>query len=186
MPEYINVAKGQAGDWVGILFAAYSLFAVFAASVMAPLADRLGRKAVYAAALVIGGLSYLSFGFIPSGESITVNLLITSVVLPRVQWLLIPMIGIGIAWAAMLAMPYAILAGSRRRKKRVSTWEYSIHDSSPQIVSGLLAGWLVTEWFDNQVVHIIYVAGLAMVAAGLAVFRVKDNASISEAETVAG
>ncbi len=177
IPASIAIAKGQAGDWVGILFAAYSLFAVFAAAAIAPLANKLGRKIVYSGALILGGIGYLSFGLIPSGELIEVDLLITSTQLPSgALWLLLPMLGVGIAWAAILAMPYAILAGKLPSDKMgVYMGVFNFTIAAPQIISGLIAGWLVTQWFDNQVIQIIYLAGFAMLAASLAVYFVDDK-----------
>lgn len=177
IPESIGIAKGQAGDWVGILFAAYSLFAVFAAASLAPLADRLGRKTVYAGALLLGAVGYFSFGLIPGGEPVELNMLVTIVTVPSgAIWLLLPMIGVGIAWAAILAMPYAILAGSLPAEKTgVYMGVFNFTIAAPQIVSGLTAGWLVTHLFDNDVISIIYLAAVAMLLAAVAVLFVDDK-----------
>ncbi len=178
VPAAVNLAKGQAGDWVGILFAAYSLFAVFAAALLAPIANRIGRKIVYAGALALGALGYYSFGLIPGGDMMQLNLLITEVSVPSgAVWLLLPMIGVGIAWAAILAMPYAILAGALPPEKTgVYMGVFNFTIAAPQIVSGLTAGWLVTHLFDNNVIQIIYLAAAAMLAAAIAVLFVNDSA----------
>ena len=113
IPEFVINAKGAAGDWVGIMFAAYSLFAAIFSVFLAKLADKIGRKFVYSGSLALGGLSYISFIFFQDLTPVTVNLLITQVEVPAgAVNLMLPMVGVGIAWAAILAMPYAILAGS--------------------------------------------------------------------------
>ncbi len=61
MPDFVVAAKGAAGDWVGILFAAYSVFAAVFSVFLARLADRFGRKTIYAGSLLLGGIGYISF-----------------------------------------------------------------------------------------------------------------------------
>ena len=122
-------------------------------------------------------MGYFSFGLIPGGEPVELNLFVTSVTVPSgAIWLLVPMIGVGIAWAAILAMPYAILAGTLPAEKTgVYMGVFNFTIAAPQIVSGLTAGWLVTHLFDNDVISIIYLAAIAMVLAAVAVVFVDDK-----------
>jgi maltose/moltooligosaccharide transporter len=113
VPAHIAAAKGAAGDWVGILYAGYSLFAVLFSLLMAKLANVFGRKFVYSFSLLAGGAGYLSFVLFTDPSMTHVDLLITQIEIPRgALGLMLPMVGVGIAWAAILAMPYAILAGA--------------------------------------------------------------------------
>jgi maltose/moltooligosaccharide transporter len=189
-PEYLNsvdvpasiiAAKGAAGDWVGILFAAYSLFAAIFSVILAKLADKIGRKVVYAGSLFIGGISYISFLFFQDLTPTTVNLLITEVTVPvGAVNLVLPMIGIGIAWAAILAMPYAMLAGALPANKTgVYMGIFNFTIAMPQIVCGLSAGFILKYAFDNEAVNIIVVSGVAMIIAGFAVFRVKEHVQVT-------
>ena len=177
VPESISIAMGAAGDWVGILFAAYSVFAAIFSIFLAKLADTLGRKTVYAGALVLGGLSYVSFLAFQDLTMVNVNLLITEVTVPvGAVKLLIPMIGVGIAWAAILAMPYAMLAGSLPANKTgVYMGIFNFTVAAPQIVSGLTAGWILSSVFDNDAKYIIVVAGISMLIGAIAVFFVKET-----------
>ncbi len=176
VPEAIIMAKGAAGDWVGILFAAYSVFAAIFSIFLAKLADKFGRKIIYAGALALGGLSYVSFLFFQDLTMVNVNLLITEVTVPLgAVKLLIPMIGVGIAWAAILAMPYAMLAGALPADKTgVYMGIFNFTVAAPQIVSGLTAGWILSSVFDNDAKYIIVVAGVSMVIGAIAVFFVKE------------
>jgi len=176
VPEAIIMAKGAAGDWVGILFAAYSVFAAIFSIFLAKLADKFGRKTIYAGALALGGLSYVSFLFFQDLTMVNVNLLITEVTVPLgAVKLLIPMIGVGIAWAAILAMPYAMLAGALPADKTgVYMGIFNFTVAAPQIVSGLTAGWILSSVFDNDAKYIIVVAGVSMVIGAIAVFFVKE------------
>lgn len=181
IPQEILAAKGAAGDWVGILFAAYSLFAALFAIVLTQLANRFGRKFVYSMSLLIGGLSYLSFFCFNNSELIQVNLWFTQITLPLgALHLLFPMIGIGIAWAAILALPYAILASSLPADKTgVYMGIFNFTIAAPQIVSGLLAGQLLKYMFDNNAVYIVMLAGVCMILGAIAVVFVRDSDSLT-------
>jgi maltose/moltooligosaccharide transporter len=177
IPDHIAAAKGAAGDWVGILFAGYSLFAAIFSLLLTKLANKFGRKLVYSFSLLAGGVGYLSFYFITNSEPTMVNLLITTIEVPQgAVDLFIPMIGIGMAWAAILAMPYAILAGSLPANKTgVYMGIFNFTIAAPQIVSGLFAGWILSSVFDNQAIYIIMLAGVSMILGSLSVYFVKDN-----------
>ncbi len=177
IPADIAAAKGAAGDWVGILFAAYSLFAAFFSIVLAKLANTFGRKLVYSLSLLAGGLGYLSFTFIQNPEPTLVNLLITEITVPQgAVSLFIPMIGVGIAWAAILAMPYSILAGALPvNKTGVYMGIFNFTIAAPQIVSGIFAGWILNSVFNNHAINIIMLAGVSMVLGALSVYFVQEK-----------
>ncbi len=176
IPQDIVLAKGAAGDWVGILFAAYSVFAAVFSVFLARLADKFGRKLVYSLSLLAGGLGYVSFLVFQDLTPTNVDLLITEVTVPLgAVKLLIPMIGIGIAWAAILAMPYAMLAGALPPQKTgVYMGIFNFTVAVPQIVAGLFSGLILSSVFDNEAKYIIVVAGVSMIAGALAVFFVKE------------
>jgi len=178
VPAHIAQAKGTAGDWVGIIFAAYALCAAFASLVMAKVANKIGRKLTYSLSLLAGGIGFLSIMLIQSSELTLVNLGITQIEVPQgAVALFIPMIGIGMAWAAILAMPYAILAGSLPVKQTgVYMGIFNFTIAAPQIISGIFAGWILTSVFDNQAIYIIMMAGVSMILAAFSVYFVKENA----------
>ncbi|MFC4699144.1 MFS transporter [Glaciecola siphonariae] len=177
IPLEIVAAKGAAGDWVGIIFAAYSLFAAIFSIFLAKLADKIGRKVVYASALALGGISYISFMFFQDLTPVDVNLLFTQVTVPMgALYLLLPMVGVGIAWAAILAMPYAMLAGSLPADKTgiyMGIFNFTI--AAPQILSALTAGLILKYVFDNVAINIIALAGVLMLCAAISVFFVKET-----------
>lgn len=177
VPAHIAAAKGAAGDWVGILFAGYSLFAAIFSIVLAKIANTLGRKPTYAVSLLLGGLGYISFLLFQGGAPTQVNLLITEVTVPSgALGLLLPMVGVGIAWAAILAMPYAILSDSLPASKTgVYMGIFNFTIAAPQIVSALVAGQVLKGIFDNQAIYIIVLAGVFMVLGALSVFFVREE-----------
>ncbi|WP_057830450.1 MFS transporter [Colwellia sp. TT2012] len=185
IPEHIAQAKGSAGDWVGIIFAAYMFFAAIWSVFMAKVASKIGRKLTYSLSLLAGGIGYISIMFIQSSEPTLVNLVITEITVPQgAVSLFLPMIGIGMAWAAILAMPYAILAGSIPVKQTgVYMGIFNFTIAAPQIVSGIFAGWILTAVFDNQAIYIIMLAGGSMILAALSVYFVKED---TEQEVITG
>lgn len=186
IPPEIAAAKGAAGDWVGIIFAAYSLFAALFSIVLTRIANRLGRKLTYSLSLLAGGLGYMSFILFQNADIVHVDLLITQVDIPQGALdLLIPMIGIGIAWAAILAMPYAILAGSLPADKTgVYMGIFNFTIAAPQIVSGLVAGQILKYVFHNEAIYIVMLAGVFMILGALSVYFVQDNNATSDAAPV--
>lgn len=178
IPQAIAQAKGAAGDWVGIIFAAYSLFAAIYSVILPKLAHKIGRKQAYALSLLAGGLGYLAIMLITPSEPVLVNLLITQVTVPQgAISLFVPMLGVGMAWAAILAMPYAILANTLPAKKTgiyMGIFNFTI--AVPQIVSGIFAGFILSQVFNNQAIYIISLAGVSMLLAAISVYFVEDNA----------
>ena len=125
-----SAAFQEAGNQVGIMFAVYSGVSALAAFILPVFARAPSRKTVHATSLAIGGASLASIALIESKEM-----------------LMLPMIGVGIAWASILTMPYAILAGSLPAK-RIGYFMglFNFFVVIPQIVSGLLLGFVTREF----------------------------------------
>lgn len=154
-----TVAYNEAANWVGVLFGLYSVFAAIFAIFMNKIADKFGRKKTYATALLLGGLGFLSIYIFKNHYA-----------------LIISMVGVGIAWAAILAMPYAILARSLPAGKTgVYMGLFNITVVVPQIISGILAGTLLKYVFNEKAIFMIIMAGISMLLAGLSVTFVKEK-----------
>ncbi|MCW3805425.1 MFS transporter [Plebeiibacterium marinum] len=172
-------AAQDAGDWIGILFAGYSLFAAIFSVFMSKIATKIGRKTVYSIALLIGGIAYCSTFLFEGGEMMHVNLLFTQVDVPSsaVLWMF-PMIGVGIAWAAVLAMPYAILSESLPADKMgVFMGIFNFTIAGPQILSGLVAGSVLRFFFGGEAIYMLVVAGVSMFLGAISVIFVKPSKS---------
>lgn len=151
--EYQN-----AGEWVGILFGVYNLVSALYAFALPYIAKKLGRKKTHAISLVIGGLGLLSI-----------------YIMPDPNWLIVSMIGVGIAWASILAMPYAILAGSISPKKMgVYMGIFNFFIVIPQIINALIGGPLVKYAYGNQAIFALVMSGVSFLIAASLVFKVKD------------
>ncbi len=149
-------AFNEAGNWVGICFAVYSLVAALFSVAMPSLIKISSRKLVYALALTLGGIGYISTYFFTNQ-----------------YMLLISMVGIGIAWAAILAMPYAILSGSVPAKRMgMYMGLFNLTVVIPQIISGVFSGSILKFLFHEQAIYILVLAGVLMLIGAISVFFV--------------
>ncbi|MCD4723454.1 MAG: MFS transporter [Bacteroidales bacterium] len=149
----------DAGDWVGILFGIYNGVSAVIALSLPRVAKRIGRRATHALALSLGGISFLSFIIIPSA-----NLLV------------IPMIGIGIAWGSILAMPYAMLANSLPAKHMgVFMGLFNMSITIPQIVNGITGGLILKYFFGGDPLYSLILAGVFMILGAIATMFVSDK-----------
>ena len=154
-----STAYQEAGNWVGILFGVYNGISAIIALSLPLLAAKIGRKATHATALIIGGLSYLSFALMPNSTM-----------------LLLPMIGIGIAWGSILAMPYAMLANSIPAKQMgMFMGLFNMSITIPQIVNGITGGFILEHFLNNKPLNSILLAGVFMLIAAMFTFMVNDK-----------
>ena len=148
----------NAGDWVGILFGVYNLISALYAFALPYIAKKIGRKKTHSVSLIIGGLGLLSI-----------------YIMPDKNWLIVSMIGVGIAWASILAMPYAILAGSISPKKMgVYMGIFNFFIVIPQIINALIGGPLVKYAYDNHAIFALMMSGFSFLIAASLVYKVKD------------
>jgi maltose/moltooligosaccharide transporter len=155
---YIEKEYNRGADWVGILMAVYNGFAAVMAFLLIVLARITSRKTVHSISLIIGGLSLISFFLIKN---------------PKL--LLISELGIGLAWASILAMPYAILTGSLPPNK-MGTYMgiFNFFIVIPQIMAASILGFLVKSLFDGESILALVTGGLSMFIAATLVMFVKD------------
>ena len=90
------------------------------------------------------------------------------------------MVGIGLAWGSILAMPYAILCGSIPAKKMgVYIGIFNFFITLPQIVNGFFGGWIVKNMFGGQAIYAIVLAGIFMLCAAVSVLYVQSEEEIN-------
>ena len=161
--DALSSAFQEAGNYVGIMFAVYNGVSALAAFLLPVLAKATSRKFVHLVCLIIGGLSLSSIFLITTKEV-----------------LIFPMIGIGIAWASILTMPYSILAGSLPSDKMgYYMGVFNFFVVIPQIVSGLLLGFFTQHFFNGHTAKTLMLGGICMVIAGFLTYFVNDNADLS-------
>jgi maltose/moltooligosaccharide transporter len=153
-PEY-----SAGGALVGNLFSVYNGIAAVAAMFFPLIARSFGRKATHLLALSLGGLGLISFFFVPNAS-----------------WLWLSMTGVGIAWASILSMPYAILAGSLPADKMgyyMGIFNFFI--VIPQIIAAACLGPILSAFFNGQPIFILVLGGCCMILAGILTLRVKTE-----------
>jgi maltose/moltooligosaccharide transporter len=149
----------EGADWVGVLMAVYNGFAAVMAFVLVALAKKFNRKKVHMISLICGGLAFASFYIIKDP-----------------QMLLVSELGIGLAWASILAMPYAILTGSLPAEKMgVYMGIFNFFIVIPQITAAAILGFFVKDIFEGEAIYALLLGGASMIIAGLLVNIVDDE-----------
>ena len=150
----------EAGNWVGVLFAIYNGVAAIAALTLLPwLAARVGKARTHMLCLLAGAAGYASF-----------------FVIRDPQWLILSEIGVGIAWASILAMPYAILAGSLpQRKLGIYMGLFNIFIVVPQLLVATVMGSIMKSFFPGEPIWTMLAAAIVMTLAALAMLRVDEQ-----------
>ena len=159
-PDPASAGFQEAGNWVGVLFAVYNGVAAIAAIAILPaLAQSIGKARTHMICLLAGAAGYASF------------LLIRD---PKL--LLISEIGVGIAWASILAMPYAILASSLpQRKLGIYMGLFNVFIVIPQLLVATVMGSIMAAFFPDQPIWTMLAAALVMAIAALAMLRVQPE-----------
>jgi maltose/moltooligosaccharide transporter len=148
----------EGADWVGVLFALYNGFAALTAFALPVLARRTSKKVTHLISLWLGGFALISFFLIRD---------------PSMLW--IPMFGIGIAWASILSMPYAILSASLPAKKMgVFMGIFNFFITIPQIMAATILGLIVKYLFNGQAIFALVLGGVSLFIAGLMTLLVDD------------
>lgn len=153
-----SVGFNEAGDWTGVMFAFYSGVAAVFSLLIPSIAKSIGRKKTYSFSLFMGGLGLISMFAVEDKNM-----------------LLLCISGVGLAWAAILAMPYAMLSGSLPAEKMgVYMGLFNATITIPQITAGVLGSTIIVL-FGGEPMAIIVIAGISMIIAGSAVFFVKEK-----------
>lgn len=153
-----SLAYNNGADWVGVLFASYNGFAALAAFLIPLLARVTNRKVTHLICLWCGGLGLISFVFIRDPV-----------------WLLLPMVGVGIAWASILSVPYAILSSALPAKKMgVYMGIFNFFIVIPQILAATVIGLIVGVLFDGQAIYALVLGGVLLIVAGIATLSIDD------------
>ena len=156
----------DSADWVTIMFGVYNGVAAAVAFLLPVLARRTSNKFTHMLALVAGGLGLLSVYFVSDKIGLTMA-----------------MIGVGIAWASILSIPYAMLSGSLPAAKMgyyMGVFNFFI--VIPQIVAATILGFLIKEYFNNEPIYALVIGGFAFIIAGLLTLRVNTQRKIDISE----
>lgn len=158
--DHSSTAYQDAANWVGIIFGVYNGVSAIYAAFLPRIARLLGNKQTHAMSLLAGGIGLISIYFISDP-----------------MLLLISMIGVGMAWASILAMPYAILAGSIPLSKMgVYMGIFNFFITIPQIVNGIVGGMIVKHLFNGNSIYALVMAGVFFIFGAISVLWIKEKA----------
>ncbi len=149
----------EGADMVSNLFGGYNGIAALAAILIPWIARKTNRKITHMIALFCGGAGLISMYFVSD---------------PQMLWL--SMVGVGIAWASILSMPYAILSGSLPSDKMgyyMGVFNFFI--VIPQIMAASVLGFILTTFFGGETIMILVLGGVSMILSGLLCLRVEDT-----------
>ncbi len=153
----------DAADWVSIMFAFYSLVCAVAAFALPKLVSLIGNRKAHLLALTLGGLGLISIYF-ATGRT----------------HLILAMIGVGIAWASILSVPYTLLSNAlpaARMGYYMGVFNFFI--VIPQIVAGTILGFVLKTFFGSEPVYALIIGGVSMIVAGILTLFVRASRTAS-------
>lgn len=148
----------EGADWVGVCFSVYNGVSAVFALLLPIIARATSRRMTHLLCLVAGGLGLISIYFIQD---------------PKL--LLLSMVGVGIAWASILSVPYAMLAGALPwNKMGYYMGVFNFFIVIPQMVAGVTLGFFTKHVFNDQPVFTLVLGGCSMILSGLLTLLVHD------------
>jgi len=154
-------AEGVA--WGNICFGFYSAVCFAFSFVLPGIADRFGRVLTHAICLSLGAAGLIFVGFAPDK-----------------YWLLLSMTGVGIAWASILSMPYAMLASTLPPNKMgVYMGIFNFFIVLPEIIATLGFGWIMEHWLNNNRISAVMLGGALLGLAAILCLQIRERKEIA-------
>ena len=152
-----SAAYNEGANWVNVLFTVYNGVAAIAALALLPwMSRRFGQVMTHSICLSLGAIGFLMFFLVRDAQT-----------------LLVAEIGIGIAWASILAMPYAILASNLPQAKLgIYMGLFNIFIVVPQLLVATVMGQIMLWLFPGEPVWTMLFAAASWIIAALAMLRV--------------
>lgn len=169
--QQANAAFQNAADLVGAYMGHYGLSSMAVALLLSVLAARrpLNRRRVHFIALVLGGVGFLSMYAVPAPV-----------------WLIGSFALVGVAWASILSMPYALLAPHIDEDRMgVYMGIFNMFIVLPQIAAATLLGPALRHLFGNQAIFGLVISGASLLLAALCLARVREPAATADAPAAA-
>ncbi|GAA4351936.1 hypothetical protein GCM10023185_11060 [Hymenobacter saemangeumensis] len=157
--QRVQKQYNDGADWLSLASSVRNGVAALFAFIIPLIAARTSRRKTHMLCLLIGGMGLLSLEFITNPDLIVVSMGL-----------------VGIAWASILSMPYAILAGSlpaNRMGYYMGVFNFFI--VIPQIVAATILGFCTMHLFQGNTLHTLALGGASMVLAGLLTLWVRDD-----------
>ncbi len=158
-PDPTTQGYQDGADWWSLMGSVRNGLAAAAALGFVVVASRIDRRKLHSLNLLIGAAGFAAMILIRD---------------PALLW--VSQIGLGIAWASIVSLPYAILAGSvPARKMGIYMGIFNIFIVVPQLVAATLLGFLLTVFFDGSPIYAMAIAAVSFVLAAIATLFVTDG-----------
>ncbi|QNP39585.1 MFS transporter [Lysobacter solisilvae (ex Woo and Kim 2022)] len=157
-----NAAFQNAADLVGSYMGYYGLSSMLVALLLSWYAARrpLNRRLVHFVSLLAGGIGFVSMYYVSSPA-----------------WLIGSFALVGVAWASILSMPYALLASCvEPAKMGVYMGIFNMFIVIPQIVAATMLGPSLRAFFHNEPIHALVISGVSLILGALCLVRVHEPA----------
>ena len=157
-PDTTSPLYAAGVEWAGLCFGLYSAVCFSFSFFLPAIARAIGRKHTHSLCLVAGGFGLISVAFIHDKYV-----------------LILTMVGVGVAWASTLSMPYSVLAGSLPREKTgVYMGIFNFFIVTPEIIASLFFGWVMNHLLHNNRLTAVVAGGCFMLIAAVLMQRVFD------------
>jgi len=161
---------GNGRDFAGLTLAFYNVVTFGFAFVLPFIADKLGRKTTHSLCLLAGAAGLISVAFVTN------------------KYMLYGcMTGVGIAWASILSMPYAMLSPVLPRNKiGIYMGIFNFFIVLPEIIASLGFKWIMTNVLNNDMLLAVQIGGVLMIIAAILCFFLiheRKHEKIDSAET---
>jgi len=155
---------GEGKDFAGLTLAYYSVVTFGFAFILPVIADKLGRKTTHTICLMAGALGLVSVGFVEDKYLLYAS-----------------MTGVGIAWASILSMPYALLSGVLPRDKvGIYMGIFNFFIVLPEIIAALGYPWLMKHVLKQNMLTAVQSGGVLMLIAALTCFFFIKETGVKE------
>jgi len=169
-PDPTTRGYQDAADWWSLLGSVRNGVAAIAALGFIVIAVKMDRTRLHAANLTVGAAGFAAMLMIRD---------------PDLLWL--SMVAVGIAWASIVSLPYAILAGSVPAKKMgIYMGIFNIFIVVPQLIAATLLGFLLTTFFAGEPIYAMAISAVSFGLAAIATLFVTDGTSAASEERKSG
>lgn len=148
-------------EWAGLCIAAYNLVCVGFSFLLPRLSKATNRRTTHMLCLLAGSAGLMSL-----------------IVVPNQYWVFASMIGVGIAWASLLSMPYAILVGALPPKRSgIYMGIFNFFIVLPEVFASLGLGWIMVNVLGDDRLLAVVLGGVFMAIAAVLTLRVETPQS---------
>lgn len=153
-------------EWAGVCIATYNAVCFFFSFGLSKIVKITNRKTAHMLCLLCGAAGLISLQFIHNKYLV-----------------LLSMVGLGIAWTSMLALPYAILVGALPPKKSgIYMGIFNFFIVLPEVMASLVLGWVMANVLHDNRLTAVVLGGVFMAIAALLTQRVYDVTAEGEIE----